>query len=106
MRRFAALALVALLAAACGGDDGDGGTDDNDDGAASSSGCAPAIKPAETPRSFDAEPPDCLEDGIDYGAVVTTSEGAFTVDRINDLGQGDGPPSTPVTIESVEITES
>ena len=80
-----ALAAIALVAAACGG--GDGGstaTADRPEGA-----CPPARPPAEAPRSFESAPPDCLEQGVDYGAVVTTSEGAFTI----DLAEGDSPVS-------------
>jgi cyclophilin family peptidyl-prolyl cis-trans isomerase len=49
--------------------------------------CPPATPPAETPRSF-AAPKRCLEDGKDYGAVITTSEGAFTVDLLEDQAPG------------------
>ena len=38
-----------------------------------------------------------------FGQVV---EGRDVVEAINDLGTGDGPPSTPVTITAVTITES
>ena len=37
-----------------------------------------------------------------FGKVVN---GMDTVERIDGLGRGDGPPSEPVTIESVTITE-
>ena len=37
-----------------------------------------------------------------FGKVVN---GMDTVERIDGLGRGDGPPSEPVTIESVKITE-
>lgn len=85
MRARLALAALALVAAACGGgDDGESN--------AGAEGCPPATPPAEAPRTFDAEPPECLEDGVDYGAVITTSEGAFTVDLAED--------ESPVTVNN------
>jgi peptidyl-prolyl cis-trans isomerase B (cyclophilin B) len=42
----------------------------------------------------------------DYAIVGEVSDGIETVDRINALGQGDGPPSQPVVIESVTVEES
>jgi peptidyl-prolyl cis-trans isomerase B (cyclophilin B) len=42
----------------------------------------------------------------DYAIVGEVSEGIETVDRIDALGQGDGPPSQPVVIETVTVEES
>lgn len=81
MRVRLALTALALLAAGCGGGD--------EPAADRPEGCPPARPPATTPRSFESAPPRCLEDGVDYGAVVTTSEGAFTV----DLAEADSPIS-------------
>ena len=41
----------------------------------------------------------------DYAIVGEVSEGMDTVDRIDALGVADGPPSTPVVIESVTVEE-
>jgi peptidylprolyl isomerase len=49
--------------------------------------CPPATPPAETPRSF-AAPKKCIDDGKDYGAVITTSEGTFTVDLLEQQAPG------------------
>jgi cyclophilin family peptidyl-prolyl cis-trans isomerase len=40
-----------------------------------------------------------------YAAFGHVTEGLGVVDAINALGTGDGPPSKPVTITTVEITE-
>jgi cyclophilin family peptidyl-prolyl cis-trans isomerase len=50
--------------------------------------CAPAEKPAETPTKFDAAPQRCLQDGVDYKAIVTTSEGSFTIDLLEHRAPG------------------
>jgi peptidylprolyl isomerase len=50
--------------------------------------CPPAEKPAEPKRQFDAAPKRCLTDGVDYAAVVETSEGAFTIDLLEDRAPG------------------
>jgi cyclophilin family peptidyl-prolyl cis-trans isomerase len=42
----------------------------------------------------------------DYAIVGEVTEGLETVDRIDALGVGDGPPSQPVVIETVTVTES
>jgi len=41
----------------------------------------------------------------DYAIVGEVSEGIDTVERIDALGQGDGPPSQPVVIETVTVDE-
>ena len=48
---------------------------------------------------------DCSALSPDYAIVGVVTDGMETVTRINALGVADGPPSTPVTITSVEITE-
>jgi cyclophilin family peptidyl-prolyl cis-trans isomerase len=50
--------------------------------------CPPAEKPAELVRSFSAAPQRCIEDGVDYAAVLSTSQGAFTVDLLEDEAPG------------------
>lgn len=82
MRARLALAALALVAAACG-DGNDGSTT-----ADRPQGCPPAKPPATSPRSFDSGPPACLAEGVDYGAVVTTSEGSFTIDLAEDDSPG------------------
>jgi cyclophilin family peptidyl-prolyl cis-trans isomerase len=42
----------------------------------------------------------------DYAIVGEVTDGLDTVERIDALGVGDGPPSQPVVIESVTVTES
>ena len=49
--------------------------------------------------------PASLQGGT-YPIFGTVTEGQDVVQAINDLGEGDGPPSKSVTIESVTITES
>jgi cyclophilin family peptidyl-prolyl cis-trans isomerase len=39
-------------------------------------------------RSFSAAPQRCIEDGVDYAARFTTSEGTFTVDLLEDEAPG------------------
>lgn len=41
-----------------------------------------------------------------FAIVGEVTEGMNTVERIDALGQGDGPPSQPVVISSVNVTES
>ncbi|CAN5679475.1 hypothetical protein BH20ACT1_BH20ACT1_03110 [soil metagenome] len=50
--------------------------------------CPPAEKPAEPVRSFSAAPQRCIEDGVDYAAVLSTSQGALTVDLLEDEAPG------------------
>lgn len=50
--------------------------------------CPPAEKPPAPVRSFDAAPQRCIEDGVDYAAVVTTSEGELTIDLLEDEAPG------------------
>jgi cyclophilin family peptidyl-prolyl cis-trans isomerase len=89
-RRLAAvLAVVALAGVACG-DDGDNEFLSDDDTTATTEAateaaavqpeCPPATPPAEAPREFAEAPPTCTDDGVDYGATITTSEGVLTVD--------------------------
>ena len=42
----------------------------------------------------------------DYAIVGEVTDGMDTVDRIDALGVGDGPPSQPVVVETVTVTES
>jgi cyclophilin family peptidyl-prolyl cis-trans isomerase len=50
--------------------------------------CPPPEKPAEPVRQFEAAPQRCIEDGVDYAAVLTTSEGQITVDLLEDEAPG------------------
>ena len=42
----------------------------------------------------------------DYAIVGEVTEGIETVERIEALGEGDGPPSQPVVIETITVEES
>ena len=46
--------------------------------------CPPETKPEEPLRQFETAPPRCIEDGVDYAAVLTTSEGEVTIDLLED----------------------
>ena len=50
--------------------------------------CAPDTKPAEAPASFADAPENCLEDDVEYKAVVGTSEGTFTIDLLEQRAPG------------------
>jgi len=87
------LAALALVAGACGSDGGSSASNDDDTTTSGSfeygtAPCPPATPPAETPRSFDDAPKRCLEDGVDYGAEIVTSEGTLTVDLAEDTAPG------------------
>ena len=87
-RPAAALALAVLLVAGCGSDSGDEATSEASGFAYGSGECPPEEKPAKRPESFDDAPRRCLEDDVDYGAVVTTSEGTFTIDLLEEEAPG------------------
>ena len=44
--------------------------------------CPPATKPATPKRTFASAPKRCLKEGVDYRAVMKTSEGSFTIDLL------------------------
>jgi len=69
-RAMLAAAAVAALVAGCGGDD---------DVADRDTDCPPVAGADGQTREFDAPPPDCLDPGADYEAVVTTNQGEFTI---------------------------
>ncbi|HEV2767741.1 MAG TPA: peptidylprolyl isomerase [Acidimicrobiales bacterium] len=50
--------------------------------------CPPEAKPEEPVRQFDDAPQRCIEEGVDYAAVLTTSEGEITVDLLEDTAPG------------------
>ena len=89
---FAALVFISQT----GGDDDDTAADDSTTSttaegdppaAAASYGdtpCAPATAPAEPVRSFSSPFRDCLVEGVDYAATLTTEDGAFTIDLLED----------------------
>ena len=41
-----------------------------------------AAKPDERPAGFTGPPPSCLTEGVDYSAVMVTSEGEVTIDLL------------------------
>lgn len=50
--------------------------------------CPPAEAPSPPVRTFAAAPQRCIAEGVDYTAVMTTSEGAFTVDLAEKASPG------------------
>lgn len=99
MRRLAAVLLALGLVAAGCGDDGEPAEEASASSSSSSTDsatdCPSDEKPAPRPDSFPAAPPDCLEDGVDYGAVVTTSEGEFTIDLLEE--------DAPITVNNFVV---
>ncbi len=71
-----------FVIASCGSDDGastPATTTSNESVDAVESECPPVEGASEQTRQFDAAPPDCLEPGATYEAVVTTNKGEFTI---------------------------
>ena len=94
------IAVVGGLLASIAGDDG---TDVADDTTTSTTSTVPstfveptcpdpAAKPDERPDGFTEAPPTCIEDGVDYAAVMATSQGEITIDLLEDLA--------PVTVNN------
>jgi cyclophilin family peptidyl-prolyl cis-trans isomerase len=100
-----AVVLVALVLAAVGGGGDDGDGDDTADTADTADGsettepdstptegatdlaepeCPGPEKPSQRPAGFTGAPPDCLTDGVDYSAVMVTSQGEITFDLLED----------------------
>lgn len=50
--------------------------------------CPPASRPAEPVRTFTAAPQRCIGDGVDYAAVLTTSQGVLTIDLSEKMSPG------------------
>ena len=46
--------------------------------------CATGEAPAQPVRSFDSPFEDCLVDGVDYAAELTTGDGTVTIDLLED----------------------
>lgn len=46
--------------------------------------CPPEDDSAEPTREFDGPPPKCIEDGVDYQAVIETDIGEITIDLLED----------------------
>jgi cyclophilin family peptidyl-prolyl cis-trans isomerase len=97
-RVTAGILTVALAVGACGGDDSESSgltaptatsiagtptTQSGGDVETATVACPPEDGAGEPTREFDAAPPDCLEPGKVYEAVVTTNKGEFviTIDR-------------------------
>ena len=88
-RLLAALAASALVVGACGSDDTSSDSTVAVTGEPAASADCPPIDGADTQtRQFDAAPPNCLEAGVSYQAIVTTNMGEFTI--------GLDPTSAPV----------
>lgn len=94
-----AVFVVLFLISQTGGDDETALSDDNggadvvdttppgDAGGPAAYGstpCAPEAKPAEPVLSFDSPFEDCLVDGVDYAAELTTGDGTVTIDLLED----------------------
>lgn len=101
-----AVFAVLLLISQTGGDDDDTAADSTTtttegdaapDAAATpalygTTPCAPEAKPAEPTLSFGSPFEDCLEEGVDYAAEVTTDLGSFSFDLLED--------ATPATVNN------
>jgi cyclophilin family peptidyl-prolyl cis-trans isomerase len=78
-----AFAVAAIVVAGCS-DDGTDATQAPESVAAESgtdiADCPPDEGAAEQTRTFDEAPPDCLEAGVGYQAVVETNVGEFTIE--------------------------
>jgi cyclophilin family peptidyl-prolyl cis-trans isomerase len=87
MKLVAGLVAVVALFAGCGSGDSESATTADRDAATNDTAlddtadvdCPPVDGADSQTRSFDAEPPTCLEDGVSYDAVVTTNKGEFTI---------------------------
>ena len=106
---IALVAVLALLVSIFPGDDDEGevdlaaegtttteATDSSDPTAPVDEGpfeygsgeCPPDEKPATVPTEFADAPMDCLDPDVDYGAVIETSEGSFTIDLLESEAPG------------------
>jgi cyclophilin family peptidyl-prolyl cis-trans isomerase len=65
-----------------------------------------AEPPGTAGSQFFVMTADAPELSPDYAIVGEVTDGMDTVERIGALAVGDGPPSQPVVIESVTVTES
>ena len=50
--------------------------------------CPPDEKPADPVLQFATAPQQCIEEGVDYAATITTSAGAFTIDLLEEQAPG------------------
>ena len=75
---LAGLALIAYIAAPAGSDADRSKARDRAEAA-----CGAEAPADPEPRRYDA-PEEVLEDGVDYGAVITTSCGTISVDLLED----------------------
>ncbi len=91
-----ALIVVGFGISRFGGDDSESAASDATTTTAAAAGftygtgeCAPAEKPTEPVRTFADAPKQCIDPTTtDYGAVVRTSMGDFTIDLSEDTAPG------------------
>jgi peptidyl-prolyl cis-trans isomerase B (cyclophilin B) len=67
---------------------------------------APDEPPGTAGSQFFVMTADAPQLTPDYAVVGRVTDGMDTVDRINALGVGDGPPAQPVVVKTVTVTES
>jgi cyclophilin family peptidyl-prolyl cis-trans isomerase len=79
---FAAVMLlgVAIVLVNRAGEEPDGGA--VAEGGYGTGECPPEEPPDEPVRQFDAAPQRCIEDDVDYAAVLTTEAGEITIDLL------------------------
>ena len=103
---IALVAVVAIVLASIAGGDDDGdadladttdATDSTDSTLDTTSSTEPPAdlveptcpdadeKPDERPGGFTGAPPTCIDEGVDYSAVMVTSEGEITIDLLEDV---------------------
>ena len=58
--------------------------DGEEGGGGGTAACGADAPPAPDPKQYDSPPEMQLEDGVDYGAIVETSCGAFEMDLLED----------------------
>lgn len=88
----AVFGILLLISQTGGGGDGDqADTTDTTEQAAALYGetpCAPETKPEEPVLAFDSPFEDCLEEGVEYVAELTTADGTITIDLLEEKAPG------------------